>query len=49
MTKLGKYRAGNEEPLNFVQWRQIIRGSGVTRRINSNISSAYEHFVKINL
>ena len=43
-SRLAKYRAGTGEPSNFEQWRQIIRGSSITRRINSKIGSAYEVF-----
>lgn len=47
--RLAKLRAGDEEPWNFEEWRQLIRGSAVTRRINSTISSAYKDFTKTNL
>ena len=48
-TRLAKLRAGDGEPKNFEDWRQSIRGSSVTRRINSKISSAYKKFVETNL
>ena len=48
-TRLAKLRAGDGEPKNFKDWRQSIRGSSVTRRINSKISSAYKKFVETNL
>ena len=48
-TRLKKLQAGHAGPLNVTQWRQQIRGSSSTRRINKSLTSAYEAFVETRL
>ena len=45
-TRSALLRAGTAEPKNSSEWRQDIRGSSVTRQINSKINLAYKDFVR---
>ncbi|KAF8813278.1 hypothetical protein BYT27DRAFT_7084901, partial [Phlegmacium glaucopus] len=48
-TRHQKLQAGTAEPLNFEQWRQNIRGSSSTRRVNNFVTSSYQKFVEAHL